>query len=90
MSKKEYSINFNTNINDIKSISDIEEKEFEGQPLDKEELEALRIFRALRLKKLRKKVDKNKEDQFHSKYEYFRALSNLVDYKDFLKQFNKI
>lgn len=90
MSKKEYTIKFNTNLSEIESISDLEEKEFQGQKLEQKQMEALRIFRALRLKKLQKKAGKTTEEQFHCKYEYFRAISNLVDYKDFLKKYSSV
>lgn len=66
------------------TIRDLEEKELEGQPLSEKEIEALRLFRELRLKKLIKAQET--EEKFHSKFEYFRELSNVLDYNDFLAE----
>lgn len=85
MTKKDFGLNFNTDtdLSKTKTLSDIEQMEFKGQQLSKEEAEALYLFRKLRLKKLQNKTDK--EEQFHHRFEYFRAVYNLVDYRDFLK-----
>ena len=85
MSKKDFILDFNTNtdLNSIETLSDLEQKEFQGKSLNKEEAEALRLFRKIRLKKLKNKTDK--EEQFHCRFEYFRAVFNLVDYREFLK-----
>lgn len=64
------------------SISDLEIKEFDGEQLRSEEKEALEKFYKARIKKLKKKQDQ--EDIFHERFEYFRAISNLVDYRDLL------
>jgi hypothetical protein len=68
----------------VVTISDIQEKEFDGLELTSEELQALQKFRKHRVKKLEKK--QHQEEAFHDRYEYFRALSNLVDYRDYLNQ----
>ena len=67
---------------EILSISDLQEKEFEGEHLLEEEQEALREFRQLRLKKL--KESSKSEKKFHKKFEYLRTLSLLLDYRDLL------
>ena len=64
------------------SISDLELKEFDGEVLGSEEKEALQKFYKARIKRLKKKQDQ--EDHFHSRFEYYRAISNLVDYRDIL------
>jgi len=68
----------------IVSISDLEIKEFDGQPLASEEKAALVKFHTARIKKLQKKG--NKESAFHGYFEYYRTLSNVVDYRDILKE----
>jgi len=67
----------------VVSISDLESKEFDGSPLDSDEKLALEKFYKARIKKLKKKQDQ--EDSFHQRFEYYRAISNLVDYRDILK-----
>lgn len=66
----------------VVSISDLEIKEFDGVQLNLEEKEALNKFYKARIKKLKKKQDE--EEIFHERFEYFRAISNLVDYRDIL------
>lgn len=75
------------NVSQVVSLNDIEEKEFCGQALSSDEERALAIFRKIRLKRLLKKA--SKEDKFHENYEYLRAVKNLVDYRDFLKENGK-
>ena len=69
-------------LDSLVSISDIEIKEFNGNQLIKEEKEALAKFRSARIKKLSK--EKNKENTFNEDYEYYRTISNLIDYRDIL------
>lgn len=64
------------------SISDLELKEYDGLALENEEKEALEKFYRVRIEKLEKR--QQKEESFHRKFEYFRAISNLVDYRDIL------
>lgn len=68
----------------VVSISDLEIKEFEGEQLESEEKKALQKFYKARIKKLKKKQDQ--EDSFHERFEYYRAISNLVDYRDILSE----
>jgi len=77
-------LNSNVDFNQLETISDLEEKEFDGISLNMLELKALRLFRELRLKTL--SIQTKKESQFHNKYEYFRALSNTIDYKEFVNK----
>ncbi len=67
----------------VVSISDLEIKEFDGATLRAEEKKALEKFYKTRFKKLKKKQDE--EDSFHDRFEYYRAISNLVDYRDILE-----
>ncbi len=69
-------------LDSLVSISDIEIKEFNGSPLMEEEKKALAKFREARVKKLTK--EKNKENKFNEKFEYYRTISNLIDYRDIL------
>lgn len=78
-------LDFSIDINQIESINDLEIKELDGNTLDKIQMDALRCFRQLRLSRLRKL--ENEDNLFHSQYEYFRRLSNFVDYKDFLNRY---
>lgn len=69
---------------DVITISDLQEKEYNGEELSFEEEVALNKFRKIRVKKLAKKVDQ--EAAFHARFEYLRAISNLVDYRTFLEK----
>ena len=69
-------------LDQIISINDIEEKEFQGIPLSQDESDAIQRFRNYRLEKLKKL---NSEEKFHERFEYLQAVSYLVDYRDFLK-----
>lgn len=64
------------------TIADLQDKEFNGEPLTEEEEIALSSFQKLRVKKLAKK--QHKEEAFHARFEYLRAISNLVDYRQFI------
>lgn len=66
------------------TINDLENKDFAGKKLESEEVTALQKFRKARIKKL--KTQRRKEFDFHFTYEYYRALSNLVDYRDILAE----
>jgi len=74
----------NTDVRNIVSLSDIEEKEFQGIPLEEDEAKAIQLFRDYRLAKLSKKV--GSDEKFNERFEYFQALSNLVDYRDWLNK----
>ena len=67
----------------ITSISDLEIREFAGEPLALEEKAAMKKFHEARINRLKKTHEK--ESSFHTSFEYFRTLSNLVDYRDILK-----
>ena len=85
MQDKNISFDFDlsNNSNSIETLSDLEEKEFLGKSLTELEQKALKLFRTIRLKSLKK----NKlESQFHDQFEYFRTIYNLMDYRDFLKR----
>lgn len=71
-------------VKNIISFSDLEEKEYNGVPLNEKEEEAIELFRNYRLSKLSKK--KNSEKSFNERFEYFQALSNLVDYRDWINK----
>ncbi|MEQ8907749.1 MAG: hypothetical protein RIC95_01030 [Vicingaceae bacterium] len=66
----------------VTTIADLQDKEFSGESLTEEQEKALRSFRKLRVKKLAKK--QHQEEAFHARFEYLRALSNLVDYRQFI------
>lgn len=66
----------------LTSISDIEIKEFEGEALSEDESKALYKFRKARLDKLNN--DNSRTQDFNERYEYLRAVSNLIDYRDIL------
>lgn len=70
--------------NKVVSIIDLEIKEYEGLHLQEEEKEALNKFYKARIKRLKKKADQ--EASFHERFEYYRAISNLVDYRDILSE----
>ena len=66
------------------SISDLEIKEFSGQSLAMEEKAAIEKFHLARIKTLQK--ENAKEASFHDHYEYYRTISNVVDYHDILEE----
>lgn len=68
----------------ITTISDLEIKEFDGKSLASEEKAAIKKFHRARIKKLQ--MQSAKETSFHNYFEYYRTLSNLVDYRDILKE----
>ncbi len=73
-----------TDLSTTLTISELEVKEFDGEILSKDKLEALSIYRKYRIDNLQKKTDS--EASYHESYEYIRSLSNLVDYKEFLNK----
>lgn len=68
----------------ITSIIDLEIKEFDGGVLVSEEKAAIRKFREARMKKLQS--EHTEEASYHAYFEYYRALGNLVDYRDILNE----
>lgn len=82
--KNTFKIDTTVDLNSIRTLSDLELEEFDGEVLTRDELKALRLFRQLRLSRLKKQ--QGKESKFHSQFEYFRNLSNFVDYKEFLEK----
>lgn len=76
-----------TDVSQVVSLNDLEEKEYNGQMLSQEEEKALTIFRKIRLQRLLKKA--GSEVKFHENYEYLRAVKNVVDYRDFLNENGK-
>ena len=68
----------------ITSISDLQIKEFDGDQLEPKEKVAIEKFREARIKKLQS--NQSEEASYHAYFEYYRALGNLVDYRDILKE----
>jgi len=66
----------------VESINDIREKEFSGKPLTAEEKFALANFDTYRLRILNGQAD---EEEFHKHYRQLQAISNLGDWREFLK-----
>lgn len=65
------------------SISDLREKEFNGEKLSKKEKLALVSFDKYRISVLNRQEN---EDAFHKKYMELQALSNLAPFEEFLKE----
>ncbi|MBL4710616.1 MAG: hypothetical protein JKY48_19490 [Flavobacteriales bacterium] len=80
--KDTFKIDTTIDLSSIRTLSDLELEELDGEILSREELKALRLFRQLRLSKLKKQ--QGQESEFNSQFEYFRTLSNFIDYKEFL------
>ena len=64
------------------SINDLRDKEFSGKALSAEEKFALANFDKYRLKVLNAQTD---EEQFHLHYRQIQVISNLGDWREFLK-----
>lgn len=64
------------------SINDIRDKEFSGKPLTAEEKYALGNFDKYRLNILNSQEN---EEQFHLHYRQIQVISNLGDWREFLK-----
>ena len=68
-------------------INDLRDKEFSGKTLSAEEKYALANFDKYRLNILNAQED---EEQFHLNYRQLQVISNLGDWREFLKdEYNK-
>ena len=74
-------------IGGAESINDLRDKEFSGKSLTAEEKYALANFDKYRLNILNSQAD---EAQFHLHYRQIQVISNLGDWREFLKdEYNK-
>lgn len=69
-------------IGGTESINDLRDKEFSGKSLSAEEKYALANFDRYRLKILNSQEN---EEQFHLNYRQIQVISNLGDWREFLK-----
>jgi len=69
-------------IGGAESINDLRDKEFSGKSLTAEEKYALANFDKYRLNILNSQED---DEQFHLHYRQIQVISNLGDWKEFLK-----
>jgi hypothetical protein len=69
-------------IGGTESINDLRDKEFSGKALTAEEKYALATFDKYRLKILNSQEN---EEQFHLLYRQIQVISNLGDWREFLK-----
>ena len=69
-------------IDGTESINDLREKELSGNYLSEEELIALSNFEKYRLSILNSQKE---EDNFHLHYRKLQVISNLGDWREFLK-----
>ncbi len=69
-------------IGGAESINDLRDKEFSGKSLTAEEKFALANFDTYRLKVLNSQDD---EEKFHQHYRQLQVISNLGDWREFLK-----
>ncbi len=69
-------------IGGAESINDLRDKEFSGKSLSAEEKYALANFDKYRLNILNSQED---EAQFHLQYRQIQVISNLGDWREFLK-----
>jgi hypothetical protein len=83
--KKDITTRFFTkkDIGGTESINDLRDKEFSGVTLSAEEKFALANFDKYRLKVLNAQKD---EEQFHLLYRQIQVISNLGDWREFLKE----
>jgi hypothetical protein len=83
--KKDITTRFFTkkDIGGTESINDLRDKEFSGATLSAEEKFALANFDKYRLKVLN---DQKDEEQFHLLYRQIQVISNLGDWREFLKE----
>jgi len=65
------------------TISDLRDKEFRNENLTQEEVQAINNFDRFRLSELNKIKD---DFEFNARYCELQILSNLTDYKEFLKE----
>ena len=63
------------------SINDLRDREFSGEPLTKEEVQALRNFDRYRIEQLNG-IQNDRE--FHERYRQLQVMANLGDWRDFL------
>ena len=82
--KKDISKRFFTteDIGGAESINDLRDKEFSGKSLSAEEKYALATFDKYRLKILNSQEN---DEQFHLHYRQLQVISNLGDWREFLK-----
>ena len=64
------------------SINDLREKEFSGHKLSAEEKRAIKNYDNYRIAVLNAQTD---EDSFHNTYRQLQVVSNLGDWKEYLK-----
>ena len=69
-------------IGGVESINDLRDKEFSGKSLSAEEKFALANFDTYRLNILNAQAD---EEVFHQHYRQLQVISNLGDWREFLK-----
>ncbi len=69
-------------IGGAESINDLRDKEFSGKTLSADEKYALSNFDKYRLAVLNSQTD---EEQFHIHYRQIQVISNLGDWREFLK-----
>ncbi len=83
--KKEIASRFFTkqDIGGAESINDLRDKEFSGKKLTAEEKYALANFDKYRLSILNSQEN---EEQFHLLYRQIQVISNLGDWREFLKE----
>lgn len=70
-------------IGGVESINDLRDKEFSGKKLTADERFALANFDRYRLKILNAQEN---EEQFHAHYRQLQVISNLGDWREFLKE----
>ena len=70
-------------IGGVESINDLRDKEFSGKKLTADEKFALANFDRYRLKILNAQEN---EEQFHIHYRQLQVISNLGDWREFLKE----
>lgn len=68
---------------EVTTINDIEEKYFNSEDLNKEELKALQNYQRYRVRKLTD--SKNNQSKFDKNFARLQVLSNLAPYTEFLK-----
>lgn len=66
---------------EITSIADLEEKYFEGIPLNVDEIAALKMFERYKYQQMQQL---NTEDPFEDTYRELKVLENTVDYRQLL------
>jgi hypothetical protein len=69
-------------ISSIVSITDLREKEFNGEPLTVKEKQALKNFDHFRISELNAQQS---ETEFHKRYQEIQVMANLGSYEEFLQ-----